>query len=111
LSREAKAEWRRLEQALPPGLLTLADRQVMSLAVESWSRWKEATQLVTALGVLVPGYRGSLVKNPALQAARDSEQTMLRCFAELGLSPSARSRLEAPELEDDGDLESLLRGS
>jgi P27 family predicted phage terminase small subunit len=107
LSREARAEWRRLDKALPPGILTSADRQVMSVAAESWARWVKATRLVTELGILVQGERG-VVKNPALQAARDAEATMRQCWSALGLTPSDRARLEMPEPDDDGGLESLL---
>jgi P27 family predicted phage terminase small subunit len=99
LAREAKAEWRRLMRGMVPGLLTPLDRQVMSVAAESWARWTRATRLVDKLGIVVEGDRG-LVKNPAIQIARDAEATMRGCWAELGLSPAARSRLEMPESED-----------
>ncbi len=88
------------------GLLTPVDRQVMTTACETWARWVAATQQVTKLGVLVAGDRG-LVKNPAVQIARDAEATLARCWAELGLSPAARGRLSMPRPEHD-DLESLL---
>jgi P27 family predicted phage terminase small subunit len=101
LGREAKAEWRRLMRDMVPGLLTPLDRQVMSVAVESWSRWTTATRLVDRAGIVVKGDRG-FVKNPAIQIARDAEATMKGCWAELGLSPAARSRLEMPLPDDDG---------
>jgi P27 family predicted phage terminase small subunit len=103
LSREARAEWRRLVRELPRGLLGPADRQCLAVACESWARWADATRRVMSDGVLVPGDRG-MVKHPACQIARDAEATMSRAWAELGLSPAARSRLEMPE-QDENALE------
>ena len=107
LSPEARAEWRRLDKALPSGLLTSADRQVMSVAAETWARWVKATRQVNKLGILVEGDRG-VVKNPACQIARDAEMTLRQCWSALGLTPSDRARIEMPEPDDDGGLESLL---
>jgi P27 family predicted phage terminase small subunit len=103
LSREAKAEWRRLIKALPAGLLTPADRQVMSVAAQAWYRWYLATVAVNETGILIEGERG-LVKNPAIQVARDAEQTLRQCWAELGLSPAARQRINMPGPEGEDPL-------
>ena len=106
MSREARAEWRRLMKGMVPGLLTPLDRQVMTVACESWARWTRANRVVITQGDVVPGDRG-MVKNPAIQIARDAEATMKACWAELGLSPAARARLEMPE-SDEGDIDGLF---
>jgi len=74
----------------------------MSVAAAAWSRWSEADRAITRHGVVVDSERG-IVKNPAVQVARDSEQTMRQCWAELGLSPAARERLHVPETPADDD--------
>ncbi len=102
MSREAKAEWRRLVRALPAGMLTPADRQVLSVAAQAWDRWMSATRLLNATGILVRGDRGP-VKSPAVQIARDAEATLARCWAALGLSPSDRGRIQMPERDDEDE--------
>jgi len=106
MSIEARNEWNRLIKGMVPGLLTPLDRQVMTVAAECWSRWVRATRDVNKRGIVVPGDRG-MVKNPSRQIARDAEGTMRQCWAELGLSPAARTRLELPE-SDEGDLDGLF---
>ena len=102
LSKEAKAEWRRIVKELPAGVLTAADRQCLTVACQAWDRWVQATKLVNTFGIMTRGDRG-LVKANYIQIARDAEATLTRCWAALGLSPADRSRIELPE-RDDADV-------
>jgi P27 family predicted phage terminase small subunit len=112
LSPEAKQEWKRVVPELDRlGLLTLVDRSSLSAYCESWATFVKAQKDVTKRGVLVTGYRGSKVKNPSLQIARDAMQAIRGFAAEFGLTPSARTRLTIDEHDDDDGLAGILSGT
>lgn len=107
LGKEARAEWKRITPELErTGLLSQLDRAALITYCEAWQTLVEAQEEIHERGVLVQGYRGGVVKNPALQVARDSAQTIRGFCSEFGLTPSSRSRLVVhPDLEDDDDLD------
>lgn len=103
LSREAKAEWRRVVPPLDQlGLLAKIDRAVLAMYCDAWGRWVSLGRQLTAEGETVVGYRGSVVKNPAWQLYRDAAAMCLALARELALTPAARLRLSMPEV-DAGD--------
>jgi P27 family predicted phage terminase small subunit len=107
LAAEAKREWRRILPELEAmGLLAKADRATIAGYCSAWSRLVEAEKLIAEHGVLVEGYRGSLVKNPACQLARDAAAQVAAAARELGLTPRARESLSTSpaELDEDEDL-------
>lgn len=95
LSTYAKTEWRRVVPVLDDlGLLTTVDRSTLAAYCEAVATFKEATELIAELGVLVQGRRkGEAVKNPALQVQRDAARLIASYSAMFGLSPSDRVRL------------------
>jgi P27 family predicted phage terminase small subunit len=110
LSDEAKEEWRRVVPTLTKlGLLTDLDGAALTVYVEAWSNFVEATKEVSRTGSLVMGPRGSFVRNPAALVAKDSATTLRAFCTEFGLTPSARSRMSVPEGEDiDRDIANIL---
>jgi P27 family predicted phage terminase small subunit len=122
LSIEAKAEWRRIVPKLDKlGLLTKVDRAALAVYCEMWATFVYAQRLVHQHGIIIlkktmeaETADGTViiyqhpVKNPALQVSRDAADKIRQFCAEFGLTPSARGRLELPEADEDGGLESLL---
>ncbi len=110
LSGAAKVMWRRLAPDLHrKGVLTPWDVDAFAVVCSSYVTWRQAQQLVDSEGVLVEGYRGSMVKHPAAQVARDSWQTFMQAASRFGLSPSDRSKLSVGEGRRDPS-EDLLTG-
>lgn len=111
LSTQAKREWKRLAPELVRlGVLTHLDRDSLAVYCEAVVHYRQAAELIDRSAVLVKSGGGRLVKNPALQVARD-QAAIIRGFArEPGLTPSARSGISVPEAEDDLVSE-LLSGS
>lgn len=72
-------------------------------------RLAESEAAVTTKGVLIQGERG-MVKNPALQLAREYRNSIRQWCAEFGLTPSSRGRMNIQEPETEDDLEKLLSG-
>jgi P27 family predicted phage terminase small subunit len=75
---------------------------------------KESKKLIDEKGIVIVKENGELVKNPAVQAYKDYNAIFNKCCMEIGLSPSARSRLAQLNInakkESDDPLLKALRG-
>jgi P27 family predicted phage terminase small subunit len=94
LSPTAKAEWKRLAQSLNRiGLLTQADRAALAAYCQSYGRWVEAERKLAETPPLLKTPAGYVQPSPWLGIANKQLELMAKFMAELGLTPSSRSRL------------------
>lgn len=94
LNPSAKAEWKRLVQELDAiGILTRIDRAVLAGYCQSWGRWVEAERKLAESPPLLRTPAGYVQLSPWLTIANRERELMLRFMAELGLTPSSRTRL------------------
>jgi P27 family predicted phage terminase small subunit len=120
LSREAKAEWRRLVPQLERlGLLTKVDRAGLAAYCQAHAELADATKLLEAEGrvleepvtarqredgvevVKLVGYRKKL--HPAVRLQRDAFARVKQFLGEFGLTPATRARLVAPGEQGEGN--------
>lgn len=102
LSGQALIEWRRVTRILHDmGLLTRADTDVVALYCQALAQWKDSTKHVKDEGAVIMTKSGYPIQNPHLSVANRCSRDMQRLQAELGLTPSARTRLIVTQ--DDGD--------
>ncbi len=100
----AKAEWRRLVRELDgTGLLSGLDRDVLAAYCQAYSLWVEAVEAIQRYGTMVKSPNGFPMQSPYLAVLNKQAEIMHRLGSELGLSPSARTRLHVPEA-DVGEL-------
>jgi P27 family predicted phage terminase small subunit len=122
---EALAEWKRAGPILYAlGLISELDRSVFTSYCIAYARHMAAVRAVTAAivadsrrhkknrtgGLMVRGSRKNVVQNPAVRIEREAGRDVLRFAEQLGLTPSARSKIKADtgpsaaaEPEDDLD--------
>lgn len=94
LSPTAKAEWKRLAQSLNAiGLLTQADRAAFAAYCQAYGRWVEAERKLAETPVILKTPAGYVQASPWLAIANKQLELMAKFMAEIGLTPSARSRL------------------
>ena len=110
LSDAQKRCWQAVVRSLPEGILTSADNQVLERMAIAWALHREAARLIREGAVLVKGHDSRPTKNPALTIMRQASQEMELCGTALGLTPYARTRLEAPPEPEDDDPLALLLG-
>lgn len=109
LDPEAKKVWRALAPEMHrKGVLTEWDRETFAVFCEAIVHHRKACELVDGTAILVRGAHGAMVKNPALQAVRDTAQTIRAMAQEFGLTPSARSAIELPETASFEEARRLL---
>ena len=100
LSADGKKVWRRtVKQLSDMGVLYECDGDSLAAYCEAVVRHQQACELVAQTGILIKGRRDGVVKNPAVQVARDAEATIKSFAQEFGLTPSARTRIK---VEGDG---------
>ena len=110
LHKEAKAEWKRVaDQLVDLGVVTSIDTTVLAAYCQSYARWHEAELELSDNGATMELYDDDdivkyIQQSPWVSIAQKERQMMLRFAQELGLTPSARTRLDTaarPTLDDD----------
>lgn len=96
LDKVARAEWRRVcRELLELGILTSIDRSVLIAYCESWSLYVAAHAKVAEEGsVLISEKTGAPYQSPYLSQMTAAMKAMVGYAVELGMTPSARSRVQ-----------------
>ncbi|QVJ00338.1 phage terminase small subunit P27 family [Nocardiopsis eucommiae] len=76
------------------GVLTPWDVDALAVFCDAVINHRRASEEVNKHGLLVQGAKGNLVRNPAVQVARDYADLMVRFGSRFGLSPSDRAGLK-----------------
>ena len=103
LSEDAKKIWKRTTAQLKSmGILYEADIDIIVAYCNAVVNYQKASLIVDQSGVLIKGRRDSVVTNPAVRVQRDAATLIRMLASELGLTPSARSRisLESNDADD-----------
>lgn len=86
-------------------LWTDLDRTALEVYVEAVATFREAVAYVRSEGVMVSGQKaGNIVKNPALQIARDNATLIRALGSEFGMTPYTSMLLGLP-LQPSEDLD------
>jgi P27 family predicted phage terminase small subunit len=95
LSREARAEWRRIVPGLEAlDLIKAEDRAALVVWCETWSRFVLAVKTYRAEGItLVNPESGRAHRHPAVGIAETAAAQLRAYAAEFGLSPASERRL------------------
>lgn len=84
------------------GILTLAEHSVLELYCVTYSQWRNLSAFVANGNCTVVTDRGGTATSPEANQVHKYSATLIKLMAELGLTPSSRSRIHAtPEEEED----------
>lgn len=105
LGAEALREWHRLARRLyEAGLLSTVDTSALAAYCTAYGRWEQAErQLREFRDLVVTTQHNNRIPNPLLGIANKAMADMMRYAAELGMTPSSRSRVVAKPPPDDDD--------
>jgi P27 family predicted phage terminase small subunit len=104
LNDDAKVEWGRVVDTLyKTGLMTELDRAVLAAYCQAYGRWAQAERALSRMAdkdennkaLMVKTTNGNAVQNPLLGIANKAKADMVRYALEFGMSPSARSKVNA----------------
>lgn len=111
LNDDAKVEWGRVSDELYAlGLLTGVDRAALAAYCQAYGRWMQAERAIAEMakrdpltgGLMIKTTNGNAIQNPLIGTANKAMTDMVRFAAEFGMTPSARSRIQA-EAPNSGD--------
>ena len=104
LDEVARKEWRRLAKPLHDmGLLSTVDRAAFAAYCQAWSRWVEAERKLKETPMLIRMPSGYVQQSPWLSISNKQLELMGRYMTELGLTPSARTRLAIDATDQNGN--------
>lgn len=104
LNDDAKVEWGRvIDRLYSAGLMTELDRAVLAAYCQAYGRWAQAERALARMAekdplnsaLMVKTTNGNAVQNPLVGTANKAKADMVRYALEFGMSPSARSRVNA----------------
>lgn len=110
LNDYARAEWSRVADTLHAiGTLTQIDQTMFAAYCIAYSRWRHAEEDLERMAqtdgsthaAVIRTKQGNLIQNPMVGVANTARREMQRLAAEFGLSPSARTQIEANPYVDD----------
>lgn len=114
LSREAKAEWKRIVPTLVK-LVGVAkiDRSLLAAYSETWAEYYRAVKVLAKEGEwykVVTKTGEILQKHPAVSIRQAARQDLVKIGSKLGLSPSARTGLSIGSPDKDEDNKKRFLG-
>jgi P27 family predicted phage terminase small subunit len=102
LNPDARKEWFRVARRLhDEGMLTDLDRGMLAAYCQAYGRWAQAERALAEMGKLDPvtgglmirTKSGNAIQTPIVGTANKAMSDMARFAAELGMTPSARTRV------------------
>jgi P27 family predicted phage terminase small subunit len=109
LNPDARKEWGRVARKLRgQGLFTELDRGMLAAYCQAYGRWAQAERALAEMGKLDPvtgglmirTKSGNAIQNPIVGTANKAMSDMARFAAELGMTPSARTRVANAAMPD-----------
>lgn len=103
LTEGARKAWEYLVRDLDAcGIVTKVDSAALEVLCNAYAQYVDMAKNVAQYGpVLVhkdeESGRVELRRSPYFAILKESETTLMRCFAEFGMTPSARSRIRLPD--------------
>jgi len=95
LDKEAKKEWRRVcKKLVELKIVTELDRAVLTGYCEAWSLYVQASRDVQEHGTVAISEKGAVYQSPYVNLMATAMKQMQAFAAELGMTPSARSRVK-----------------
>lgn len=102
--RTASTLWTRCAPVLARSVGLVGEQaEVLADLCITWARIDQGERALSTEGVVIPGARGGVVRNPWTTVLNQYRANFRSLAAELGLTPSSASRLTRPHMEDDDD--------
>ena len=111
LSKSAKQAWRRIAPKLHRlGLLTELDTDALAMYCDARARWLDAKDHVDELGPIVKTKKTEApIQNPYVAIANRAFEDLRKLAADFGMTPAARTGVEAFEVPDIDPMEEFLK--
>lgn len=110
LDGEAVEIWKQeAPRLISLGILTETDRLIFGALCEKVANWLHYSRKMHEAPDLVKSNAGNIVPNPYIRLANHAYQDMCKVAVEFGLTPVSRSRVNASEVDAEGNPWSHFR--
>ena len=111
LGKFARAEWRRVVPLLvESGIITKLDRGVLTAYCQAWGDFVECNEIMQREGMLLTSKKsGGSYAHPAYFLMTNAQGRLIKCGAELGLSPTSRPSIVAARPSQPDALDVFMR--
>jgi P27 family predicted phage terminase small subunit len=96
----AIGEWRRVIDTLSRGHITTVDRPTLIAYCRKYAQWRRFEDAAAADPPTIRAPSGYMMPNPLIGMANKALGMMLKAAAELGVTPSSRSRVHAAAYQE-----------
>jgi P27 family predicted phage terminase small subunit len=97
MSESQQASWRYAIAHAPAGLLKLLDRSVLTTYIIAEDLHREAAKKIAQFGVVIKTRTGVPMQSPYMAVLNRQAEIMMRAAAEMGFTPSSRSRVKVQD--------------
>ena len=104
LGQHGKEEWVRVVRDLPKGMVTVLDRAVLENYCAAYDEWRTCLTMIKKYGRTQEN-NGRRFNSPYVSQCQRARLDLNRFAAELGFTPSARSRVRSEHGESDSDAD------
>jgi P27 family predicted phage terminase small subunit len=101
--------WDQCIKSAPAGLLRELDASVLEVFVVAKSIHEHAAQMIEKYGAVVKSAESGHARSPYVGILNQQSAVMLKCAAEMGFTPSSRSRVAVADPKKGHDAFSDLR--
>ncbi|MEC1757388.1 phage terminase small subunit P27 family [Schinkia azotoformans] len=109
LSKEEKKLYKFIVKELQSsGILNNLDITILETTVDAIVRMQECKKIIDEHGLVIVKEDGVIIRNPASVIYKDYNAIFNKCCMELGLSPSARSKLAVLNVKNEQDKQDPL---
>jgi P27 family predicted phage terminase small subunit len=110
IGRHGAEVWARVADWLVGSkILAESDTHNLEAFCSAYQNYRDASEHIRLHGLVITNQNGELKKNPACTVVAESLRQMNVYGASLGLDPASRTRLAAPNENQENPFESLLR--
>jgi P27 family predicted phage terminase small subunit len=104
LSKEARAEWRRITPILEEhGIISQLDMVALAMYCQSWGDHVQAENMIRRNGKMLKNEKtGIMYPSPWLKVSRESKEIARKLLKDFGLTPADLSRVSGKKKEPKG---------
>ena len=110
LSQDAKRHWKRFAvQLYNAGIITEIDQSILAALCAEWATWSKAKAQLAKHGLVALTAGGSYKPSPYITISNTALANILRMLAELGMTPSSRTRVKRADVKQLSLADALFR--
>lgn len=112
LKGDARMEWNRITQELNKlGVIAKIDRAALAICCTAWADYVKACNTLVKQGEVIITDTGGAYQNPWVAIKKRSMEQIAKFYAEFGMTPSSRVRLEVEIPDEEEKMAGYLFGN